>query len=185
MKFRTTLAFATFTTLVLASSAVFAQSEDRGTAFSPQKYEISQLIHFGEFDESPLMFDWEVAETKRIPTKRGTDFELVLVPSFDEVKADIEDRYDNKKTIATMKKHTIPMVTHRELQATGRVNSKEGTRFTLGSRKSAHRFVIELSNRGGDAVIVVKNLAHAQKYGGATPPFEPFKAFGADQVAVD
>ena len=182
---RATITLATFTLLVLVSTTAFAQDMERGAAYSPQRYDVSELIFFGEFDESPLTFDWEVSGTKQLPTKGGVDFELVLVPSYAEVKADIEDRYDNKKPIATLKKNMIPMVSHRDLQATGRVNAADRTRYTLGSRKTAHRFVIELLNRGGDAVIIVKNIAHARKYAGAVPPFEPFKAFGADQVSAD
>jgi hypothetical protein len=177
--------FATFLLISFSASSVLAQSAERGAPFAPQRYEVSQLIHFGEFDESPLMFDWEVAETKRVPTKGGADFELVLVPSFAQVKSDIEERYSNKKRIATLKENMIPMVSHRALQATGRVDEDNLTRYTLGSTKTTHRFVIELMNRGGRAVIIVKNSAHARRFGGVVPPFEPFKAFGADQVAID
>ncbi|MGM0555054.1 MAG: hypothetical protein ACQEVA_01625 [Myxococcota bacterium] len=182
---RTIGILATFLLTTLISTSAFAQSAERGEPFSPQRYEVSQLIHFGEFDESPLMFDWEVAKTSRVPTKGGADFELVLVPSYTEVKRDIEDRYDNKKPIATLKDNMVPMVSHRELQATGRVDQDNLTRYTLGSMKTTHRFVVELMNRGGQAVIIVKNSAHARRFGGVIPPFEPFKAFGADQVAID
>jgi hypothetical protein len=154
--------------------------------YAPREYSRSELINFGHYDHPPLVFDFETIDVEQQPEAKHVNFVVTLDADFATVIAYFTDAHTNQTPAARIAPGIMPFQTMRELKVVGltHANANNPAGFTLSSKAMTRRFTVEVSDKGGRALLTMRDVVMSRLFSGVVPARSGFKPAGAKSVGL-
>ncbi len=169
----------------LLSGDVRAQSPSSTDApYTPRKFQTSELIDFGTYENTPLTLPWEVKNVEEIAVHSRLDFKHEMAASYRKISEYFKEAYREQTGAVTLKKKASPTASSLELKIHGHSTSDDGERFTLGHDKLMRKFYLDLRRDDGSAFLIFRNASFTRLFGGMVPQQAPFTPIRAETVPL-
>ena len=166
------------------SAPVTGSAQEHDQPWTPKKFQRSELIDFGDFEESPLVLPWSVKRIDDLPTHSRIDYKHVLDAPYSDVKKHFDDAYSSQDPAVKLRKALVPQGKKPDLRVLGEADTHEGRTYTLGNKDLRRDFAIRLVEEKGQAILIFKNMTVTQVYGSGVPGLAPFKPIDADPIPI-